>query len=179
MSLCAVALVAATMLVAPRDVRAQSAVAADASALVALPIVLQSERSLNFGRLKGGKTHGTVVVFAVTGAREATGGVMLFSGEFNPAQFSVYGESGALYRIQLPASVFLDRYTGNNPMPQPEKLEVVEFNTFSENAAAGGFIGQIGPDGNDTFYLGGVLDVPERTKNGRYHGLVSVSIDYQ
>lgn len=171
--------VAVAGIMSARDLRASATAAANAGARVALPLFVGSEIGLNFGKLKGGLADGTVVV-TVQNERYATGGAKIFPNQgYSRGRFSVQGEPGAQYLIELPTSVSFFRHNKVRPMPQFSKLQVIGFTCLSVNAGVEGVVGQLGSDGKDTFYLGGVLEVPKKSKTGEYQGTVDVTIVYQ
>ena len=62
------------------------------------------------------------------------------------------------------------------PEPGVTSLNVTDLKIFSTTVGAESASGQVGPDGTDTLYVGGTLQVPITAKNGKYRGEVELLI---
>lgn len=131
-----------------------------------LDIAIENTQALSFGSFVAG-TGGSVVV-STSGARTASGGVLLIpSSQGLAATFSVTGDPNATYTVQLPGNDFV-KLTGPG-------VDMV-INDFTSNPSGAG--GQLGADGSQTLSVGGTLSVGSDQVPGGYSGTFSVTVNY-
>ncbi len=136
-----------------------------AAAMIVAPLTITNTAGLHFGTIMRGTTAGTVTV-ETDGDRTFTGGVTL--SPINPvhtvATFTIEGEAGRAYTIDLPASINI---TGaGDPM-------VVA--TFISDPAEGTY----NPVGvSTTLLVGATLSVAADQAAGLYTGTFDVSVNY-
>jgi hypothetical protein len=121
---------------------------------------------LAFGRFAAG-TGGSVIISS-GGVRTASGGVVLLaSGAGSAAQFTLTGEPGKIYSIDLPSagSVVLTSGAGHT-MP---------IQSFSSNPNGSG---QLGAGGSQTVTVGATLGVAANQPVGSYSGSFQVLVNY-
>lgn len=131
-----------------------------------LAISISNLQALAFGKFAAG-SGGTVTV-SPSGARTATGGVILLSsGSGSAASFRVSGDPGLTYYIVLPANgvVALGNGTGQT-MPVSD---------FTSSPAAAG---QLDLSGVQTVSIGATLNVSAGQAAGNYSGSFDVTVDY-
>ena len=132
----------------------------------ALELAIQNSQELSFGSFVAG-VGGSVTV-ATSGARSASGGVLLIpSSAGAAAQFTVTGDANATYTIQLPANDFV-KLTG----PGGDMV----INEFTGNPS--GAAGQLSAGGSQALLVGGTLNVASGQVAGQYSGSFSVTVDY-
>jgi hypothetical protein len=129
-------------------------------------LAITNTRSLSFGSFVAG-AGGTVTVSAASD-RSATGAVILVpSRSGQSAQFTVEGDPGATYSIDLPAdsTVVL---TGPGA-----DMALTSFT--SEPSGAGG---QLGLTGSQVLSVGATLQVGDNQAEGSYSGSFDVIVNY-
>jgi hypothetical protein len=134
------------------------------AALIAVSVT--NTRGLSFGSFVAG-AGGTVTV-SPGSERSATGSVVLVpSKSGQSAQFTVEGDPGATYTIDLPAdsTVFL---TGPG-------VDMALTNFTSKPAGAGG---QLSATGSQVLSVGATLHVQEGQVSGSYSGSFDVIVNY-
>jgi hypothetical protein len=129
------------------------------------PLTITHQTPLDFGVVTGGE--GTVIL-TPEGNRVATGSVTLDEGiSAFPSDVSLSGTAGRYYQVQLPERLSI------------EGVEVTDLRGYSTVLGEEGERGQLNHSGHDTYSIGGTLHVPERTKAGRYKGVVRVTVSYE
>jgi hypothetical protein len=128
-------------------------------------ISIRNIQSLSFGSFVAG-SGGSVTVSA-NGNRTGSGVVLVPSSQSRSAQFTVSGESGNTYTIQLPGNDFVSLTGPGNDM--------VVNNFTSTPSGAGGNIPQ---NGSQVLFVGGVLNVASDQVSGQYSGNFSVTVNY-
>jgi hypothetical protein len=128
-------------------------------------ISIRNIQSLSFGSFVAG-SGGSVTVSA-NGNRTGSGVVLVPSSQGRSAQFTVSGESGNTYTIQLPGNDFVSLTGPGNDM--------VVNNFTSTPSGAGGNIPQ---NGSQVLFVGGVLNVASDQVSGQYSGNFSVTVNY-
>lgn len=130
------------------------------------PIAIgNSVQPLAFGSLVAG-SGGTVSVSVNPPGRSASGNVILLgSGSWSPASFSVSGDPNAVYAVTLPpdGAVFLT--SGPNSMA---------VNAFNRHPMTG----QLGAGGTQTLSIGATMSVGANQANGTYSGNFTVTVEY-
>jgi spore coat protein U-like protein len=92
---------------------------------------------------------------------------------YNPAEVTISGEPNMHYRIVLPTSLLFSA-RGNARALRVEGLQ--GYSITLENL---GNRGKLGPNGEDTYLIGGTLIIPENTPPGHYRGEVPVTVTYE
>ncbi|MDE2561125.1 MAG: DUF4402 domain-containing protein [Sphingomonadales bacterium] len=153
-----------------------------ALAQVVEPLVVARQADLAFGGVFASKLPGTVSVGAdgalgySGGAQSACmGGACL---DTHPASFTVTGEPGRTYVVQLPASVVATgSITGGGGGLAPP-LDVDGLAAVSANAASGGTAWQLDGQGRDRFDIGGTLHLPADLPSANYQVTIPVVVVY-
>ncbi|MFC1589297.1 DUF4402 domain-containing protein [Pseudomonadota bacterium] len=128
-------------------------------------IGMTTRNGLTFGDISAGTTSGTVIL-TPGGARTATGGTTIdTSTTGNPATFDIQGEPNASFSITLPVSVILSD-TASHTM-------TVDNFTSSPTPS-----GVLDGSGQQTLFVGAVLNVSANQSFGSYSGQMSVTVDY-
>lgn len=132
----------------------------------ALVMTIQNSQALSFGSFVA--SGGGAVTISTSGARSASGGVLLIpSSAGAAAQFTVSGDANATYTIQLPANDFV-KLSG----PGGDML----INDFVSSPSGAG--GQLSAGGSQTLLVGATLNVASGQVPGEYSGSFSVTVDY-
>ena len=125
------------------------------SATSIVPLSITELVSMDFGTLAAGPVAGTVVLGTGSG-RTASGDVQLLaSGPGTAGQFQLTGEAGQTYSVSFSSGV-LASGVGN----------LMTLNAFSSNAS-----GTVPGSGNETFEVGGTLNVGSNQPAGSYSTL--------
>lgn len=135
--------------------------------LCTLPVRLAQAASLiktqdfNFGMIAGGAGYSGTVTVDASGARHASGDVLLLSGASSPARFTLYGDPGDLYALTLPAEFAID--SGADRM------------RVSAVTASIPIAGTLPAGGTLSFSVGGTLTVTSSQRNGPYNGSLEIT----
>lgn len=155
---------------------AGSAMAATATATststVITPIAITNTANLSFGNIAGGGTAGTVTV-SPNGTRAVTGGTVTAGGSPTAAQFSVTGQSGLTYAIDLSGTSATLSDGGSNSMAFTSISDTTASAITTGNATSGTLTG-----GAQTIYVGGALTVGANQAAGTYSGTINVAVNY-
>jgi spore coat protein U-like protein len=155
---------------------AGSALAATATAtstsVVITPIAIANTANLSFGNIAGSGTAGTVTV-SPNGSRSFTGGTVTAGGTSTAAQFSVTGQSGLTYSINLAGTSATLSDGGSNTMAFTPVTDVTASAITTGTVATGTLTG-----GAQTIFVGGSLTVGATQVAGTYSGTISVAVDY-
>ncbi len=178
-ALVSVAILVLAGLALPGVARAQTQATIQATIQIAEPLAIISSTQVDFGQVVPGQTDGTVTV-TTSNQRIVTGGVETQGSEFSRAEFSIQGEPGASYSIDVPElrAQPLGVDDEEEETPGLPSLEVTNIKSSSTTVGAETRTGQIGPDGTDTVFVGGTLVIPANAKAGRYRLDVEVSLNY-
>ena len=123
-------------------------------------------QSLAFGSFAAG-SGGTITLAPNPPGRTSSGSVvLLLSGSWSAASFSVSGDTGATYAITLPANGIVTLTSGANTMA---------VNNFTSSPAS---TGQLGAGGSQALKVGATLSVGSNQASGSYSGSFVVSVDY-
>ena len=123
-------------------------------------------QSLAFGSFVAG-SGGTISVAANPPGRSSGGGVLLLpSGNWSSASFSVTGDPAATYAITLPADGTVALTSGSNTMA---------VNGFTSSPAS---TGQLGAGGSQTLRVGATLSVANNQASGSYSASFVVMVEY-
>lgn len=159
-----------------------SSVNASAGARILVPMNLTEQNSLNFGSsTKQSGVAGSVVLSTGDASRDFNGGVS-GSAIGDPASNAVFNVSGAYdssYSITLPASITVVE-------PGSMAMTINELKIRFSGAAADVAINEgnnsisktLNGNGNDSFRLGGKLNIESDQVAGIYSGTYAVTVDY-
>ncbi len=148
---------------------AAASATATATAEILQSLTLTADSALDFGQIAA-NTGGTVTVKS-DGSVSQTGG-LIWSGNKNPAGFTVTGTKGASVAVTLP-TVAATLYLGGNTA-SPNKMVLDQFTAtptgaFQLNATTG----------QGHIDVGGRLTVGSAQAPGLYSGTFAVSVEYQ
>ena len=150
----------------PRLLAGAALAALVAPASWALVMTIQNSQELSFGSFVAGS--GGAVTISTSGARSASGGVLLIpSGAGAAAAFTVTGDANATYTIQLPGNDFV-KLSGSGG-----DMFINEFTSSPFGAA-----GQLSAGGSQSLAVGGTLNVASGQPPGAYTGSFNVTVDY-
>jgi hypothetical protein len=125
-----------------------------------------STQSLAFGSFVA-VSGGSVTITANPPGRGSSGTVVLLpSGTWSAASFSVTGDPSATYAITLPANGAVALTSGANTMA---------VNAFTSSPAS---TGQLGAGGSQTLGVGATLSVGNNQAAGSYSGSFVVTVEY-
>lgn len=160
---------AAAMALAGAGAHAAQATAS-ASGTVVTPISITVATQLAFGSFAPG-TGGTVTV-STSGARTATGALLMSSSTGTAARFNITGEANTTYSITHSGTTEL--VSGASSMSLTKASDLTAANTTSGNVNAGLLDGT----GNQSLYVGGTLAVSAAQAPGVYTGTVIATVEY-
>jgi len=152
----------------PSGVRRWSALLSLVSAplVSAAPITISNTEPLAFGKFAAG-TGGSVLV-STSGARSATGGVVLLSSDPGAsARFEVAGDANLTYAITLPANGSASLSNGGG--------QSMSLTDFASSPASTGLLSALG---RQTVSVGARLNVGPNQQSGSYSGSFIVYVDY-
>lgn len=139
----------------------------DVSARVIAPLQIQNTGGLSFGTIVGGGNGGTLGV-NLDNTVHVTGGVQTINqgAVTSPmaAVFSVTGEPSYAYSVSLPNSSTVENQFGH-------QLTVGNFTILTA-------FRYLSMNGDDSFFVGGVLVVPSNVATGAYTGSFTVGVNY-
>jgi hypothetical protein len=142
-----------------------------------LAVYVVSQPELNFGTIEAGGAGGTVTISPVN--KRAIEGNITVSDKapFMRAELKINGQPGESYRVHLPQTLYFT--AENNVYGDGEyELKVTNLKSYSATAQKEGKGGTINENGEDTLYIGGVLNVPKNTLPGNYSGYIPVEVYY-
>ncbi len=159
-----------------------STVSASAGATIIVPMTIKEENSLNFGtNTKKSGVAGSVVLSTTDASRDFNGGVSgsLIGNPASNAVFNVTGSSDSSYSITLPTSITVLE-SGSMAMIINELK--IRFNDSAQDIAIregnNSISKTLNDKGNDSFRLGGKLNIDSEQVAGLYSGTYSVTVDY-
>lgn len=150
-------------LAAATSANAQSA-DAGAGAKIIAPLEIANVTDLYFGTIAPSTTVADTVVVAADGSRKCGPALTCLTADHTAAAFAVTGEADAFYTISLPREINIVNEAGT-------AMRVADF-TGSKTG------GQL-LSGEDSFTVGGTLDVGVRQEAGKYKGSFTVAVEYQ
>jgi len=150
-------------LAAATSANAQSA-DAGAGAKIIAPLEISNVTDLYFGTIAPSTTVGDFVTVLADGSRKCGPALTCLTADHTAAAFAVTGEADAFYTISLPREIKIVNDKGT-------AMRVFEFN----GSKSGGQL----LSGEDSFTVGGTLDVSVRQEAGRYNGSFTVAVEYQ
>jgi hypothetical protein len=132
------------------------------------PITLSKTKDLAFGIVVRPASGAGTVTVSTAGARSLSGnGALLNDVTPSAATFTVNGEGGQAFSINVPASFTM---TG----PSSSTLTV----GLTASSATGALSGALGGNGSATFTVGGSITVASTTTNGAYTGTFTTTVSY-
>jgi len=150
-----------------------------AKVLLIIPMGISKDLyDLNFGAVTlVTKTDGKMIL-STDGSREPSGGINTSAIKpiaTNPT-FSVTGSKNLGYTVTLPSFFTV---SGKEVPTSTMKIDAltVKFNGFNEISAVGA-TSVLDKDGNDSFKVGGTLNVTADNGGGEYEGIFPVTVDY-
>ena len=96
---------------------------------------------------------------------------------FSRATFTVTGPPSTSYNIE-PVLAFSVHDARTAPIGSVTLLDVIDLLSYSSTVGAVTTVGQIGPSGVDSVFVGGTLLVPPTARNGKYEGNVELTISH-
>lgn len=150
-------------LAAATSAQAQSA-DAGAGAKIIAPLEISNVTDLYFGTIAPSTTVADKVVVAADGSRKCGPALTCLTADHTAAAFAVTGEADAFYTISLPEQIKIVNQNGNAML----------VSDFTGSKAKGQLL-----KGEDSFTVGGTLDVGVRQEAGKYTGSFTVAVEYQ
>ncbi|WDA41741.1 DUF4402 domain-containing protein [Erythrobacter sp. BLCC-B19] len=150
-------------LAAATSAQAQSA-DAGAGAKIIAPLEISNTADLYFGTIAPSTTVADSVVVLADGSRKCGPALTCLTADHTAAAFAVTGEADAFYTISLPREIKIVNDKGT-------AMRVSDFNGSKDG-------GQL-LKGEDSFTVGGTLDVGVRQEAGKYTGSFTVAVEYQ
>jgi len=157
----------ATAAVVAASLASTSVYAADAtgtaSAVLKAPIGITAGAVMNFGNVSSGTAGGTAILTTADGL-SVTGEVLALAGGHASGVFNVTGENASAYSITLPASITLNGSVSGTML----------VNGLGHSVAGTPTIGT-----DDSFKVGGTLNVGASQPAGTYTNTYTVTVNYQ
>jgi hypothetical protein len=164
------------------NAQTMSNVNASAGARIIVPMTLTEQNALNFGSTnKQSGLAGSVVLLTADASRDFNGGVSgsLTGDPASNAVFNITGSHDTSYSITLPSSITVVE-PGSMIMTINELK--IRFSSAAEDIAINDGNNSLSKvlngNGNDSFRLGGKLNIEFKQVEGLYSGTYSVSVDY-
>jgi hypothetical protein len=150
-------------LAAATSAQAQSA-DAGAGAKIIAPLEISNVTDLYFGTIAPSTTVADQVVVGADGSRKCGPALTCLTADHTAAAFAVTGEDKAFYTISLPKEIKIVNENGNAML----------VSDFTGSKGKGQLL-----KGEDSFTVGGTLDVGVRQEAGKYTGSFTVAVEYQ
>ena len=136
----------------------------DAGAKIIAPLEISRTADLYFGTIAPSTTQGDKVVVAADGSRKCGPALTCLTSDHTAAAFAVTGEADAFYTVALPKDIKIVNENGT----------AMRVGDFSGSKAKGQLL-----KGEDSFTVGGTLEVAARQEAGKYTGSFTVAVEYQ
>jgi len=156
-----IAAIGATMVLAA-SAGAQT-VQSSAGARIVAPLQVSNQTALYFGTIAPSVDSADTVLVAASGARTCGDALTCLTSDHTAAAFQVTGDPNRSYTIELPTSI--DISSGDDSMT---------VDNFAGSKASGTLVA-----GQDSFAVGGRLNVGANQASGEYTGAFTVSVNYQ
>ncbi len=143
--------------------QAQSA-DAGAGAKIVAPLEIANVTDLYFGTIAPSTSIADSVVVLADGSRKCGPALTCLTADHTAAAFAVTGEADAFYTISLPKEITIVNDNGT-------EMRVGDF----DGSKTGGQL----LSGEDSFTVGGTLNVGVRQEAGKYAGSFTVAVEYQ
>jgi len=137
---------------------------AGAGAKIIAPLEIKNTAPLYFGTIAPSLTESGLVYVTPEGEKKCDQSLTCLTADHTAAKFEVRGEADAVYTISLPDGVEITS----------EKGDAMKVFKFWGSKDSGRLI-----KGEDSFSVGGVLDVGVRQAAGKYTGRFIVAAEYQ
>lgn len=140
-------------------------ITAPVSARIVSRVNLVTLSAMEFGEISASSAPGAIIL-EPGGARTSTQGATLNSAvPAGSASFEILGDPSTTYMISLPDSVTLSSSNGKSML----------LNQFTSLPS---LTGQLDASGRQTLFVGGTLNVSPNQLYGNYHGVLSVTVEY-
>ena len=137
---------------------------AGAGAKIIAPLEITNISSLYFGTIAPSLTQGDNVVVSPAGDKKCGAALTCLTADHTAAAFDVKGEADAVYTISLPGGIEITNDKG-------DAMKVFDFTGSKDSGRL--------VKGEDSFTVGGTLDVGVRQAAGKYTGRFVVAVEYQ
>lgn len=137
---------------------------AGAGAKIIAPLEISRTADLYFGTIAPSTTQADTVIVDADGNRKCGPALTCLTSDHTAAAFAVTGEADAFYTISLPEEIKIVNAKGT-------AMRVAKFSGSKAN-------GQL-LKGQDSFTVGGMLEVGVRQEAGQYKGSFTVAVEYQ
>lgn len=137
---------------------------AGAGANIIAPLEITNTSSLYFGTVAPSLTDYASVLVTPAGDKKCDAALTCLTADHTAAAFDVKGEADAVYTISLPSGVEITNDKGDG-------MKVYDFTSSQD----GGRLVK----GEDSFTVGGTLQVGARQAAGKYTGRFIVAVEYQ
>lgn len=145
---------------------AANAATADAAAgaKIIAPLEISRTADLYFGTIAPSTTVADKVSVSADGARQCGPALTCLTSDHTAAAFAVTGEADAFYTISLPSEIQIVNAKGT----------AMRVSDVSGSKSKGQLL-----NGEDSFSVGGTLEVAARQEAGQYKGSFTVAVEYQ
>ena len=159
-------MLATTVLAAVLSAGAAAAATADAGAgaKIIAPLEISRTADLYFGTIAPSTTVADKVSVDADGSRTCGPALTCLTSDHTAAAFAVTGEADAFYTISLPSEIKIVNENGT----------AMRVAAFTGSKAKGQLL-----KGEDSFTVGGTLEVAARQEAGQYKGSFTVAVEYQ
>jgi hypothetical protein len=135
-----------------------------AGAKIIAPLQIAKKTDLYFGTIAPSLDSADKVVVGFDGSRKCGPALTCLTADHTAAIFAVSGEMDAAYTVSLPGSIKIANANG----------DAMQVSDFSGSKTSGTLFG-----GNDSFSVGGTLEVAANQAAGQYTGSFTVAVEYQ
>ncbi len=142
-----------------------SEVDSDAGAKIVAPLEIANTTSLYFGTIAPGLDQDGVVKVGYSGDKACGSSLTCLTNDHTAAQFTVSGEDGMIYIIQVPSAIELSNGSGDTMT-----VSSFESSSFADQGVLTG--------GTHTFSMGAELQVAANQPTGDYVGTFAVAVEY-
>jgi hypothetical protein len=137
---------------------------AGAGAKIIAPLQIDNTSALYFGTVAPSLTQADVVIVSPAGEKKCGPALTCLTADHTAAAFDVKGEADAVYTISLPGGIEIANDKG-------DAMKVFDFTGSKDSGRL--------VKGEDSFTVGGTLDVGVRQAAGKYTGRFVVAVEYQ
>jgi hypothetical protein len=137
---------------------------AGAGAKIIAPLEITRTADLYFGTIAPSTSVADKVAVSADGSRQCGPALTCLTSDHTAAAFAVTGEADAFYTISLPSEIKIVNGNGT----------AMRVAGFSGSKADGQLL-----NGQDSFTVGGTLEVAARQEAGQYKGSFTVAVEYQ
>jgi hypothetical protein len=135
-----------------------------AGAKIIAPLEISNVESLYFGTIAPSTSVADSVTVLADGSRKCGPALTCLTADHTAAGFEVTGEADAFYTISLPKEINIVNAKGT----------AMRVSAFEGSKTGGQLL-----SGQDSFTVGGTLDVAPRQEAGLYSGQFTVAVEYQ